>query len=403
MSSLTRNIVIVLSAVVFGFVAVGYVRGRSVDDKAYRALTVYSEVLEHIQRDYVDQPDIHQVTSGALHGLLDSLDPQSSYLSPLEYKDYEDKSATPAKAEAGLALTKRFGYISVIATLPDSPAQKASLQIGDIIEKIGDFTTGQMGIEQANLLLSGDPGTIVKLSVIRSGKTEPQEIPITLEKLAPPKVVEDKLQQGDVAYIHLSDLNAGTTRQLREDLEQFKHQGAHKLILDLRDCAFGQDADGIAAAQLFLSSGTITSLKGQTMTSVVSSADPSKVVWTQPVAVLIGNGTAGPAEILASAIADNHRGDTVGQRSYGVASEQKLIQLDDGSALILTVANYFTPGGKEIPVDGVTPTDAVVPAPPDDIAALTDQNPAPPSSSPTDPVVKKALEVLQDGAAQKAA
>ena len=403
MSSLTRNIVIVLSAVVFGFVAVGYVRGRSVDDKAYRALTVYSEVLEHIQRDYVDQPDIHQVTSGALHGLLDSLDPQSSYLSPLEYKDYQEKSATTAKAEAGLALTKRFGYISVIATLPDSPAQKANLQIGDIIEKIGDFTTGQMGIEQANLLLSGDPGTVVKLSVIRGGKTEPQEIPITLEKLAPPKVVEDKLQQGDVAYIHLSDLNAGTTRQLREDLEQFKHQGAHKLILDLRDCAFGQDTDGIAAAQLFLSSGTITSLKGQTMTSVVSSADPAKVVWTQPVAVLIGNGTAGPAEILASAIADNHRGDTVGQRSYGVASEQKLIQLDDGSALILTVANYFTPGGKEIPVDGVTPTDVVVPAPPDDIAALTDQNPAPPSSSPTDPVVKKALEVLQDGAAQKAA
>jgi carboxyl-terminal processing protease len=403
MSSLTRNIVIALSAVVFGFVAVGYVRGRSVDDKAYRALTVYSEVLDHIQRDYVDQPDIHQVTSGALHGLLDSLDPQSSYLSPLEYKDYEEKSATPAKAEAGLALTKRFGYISVIATLPDSPAQKANLQIGDIIEKIGDFTTGQMGIEQANLLLSGDPGTIVKLSVIRSGKTEPQEIPITLEKLAPPKVVEDKLQQGDVAYIHLSDLNAGTTRQLREDLEQFKHQGAHKLILDLRDCAFGQDTDGISAAQLFLSSGTIATLKGQTMTPVVSSADPAKVVWTQPVAVLIGNGTAGPAEILASAIADNHRGDTVGQRSYGVASEQKLIQLDDGSALILTVANYYTPGGKEIPVDGVTPTDVVVPAPPDDIAALTGQNPAPPSSSPTDPVVKKALEVLQGGAAQKAA
>lgn len=405
MSSLTRNVVIALSAVVFGFVAVGYVRGRSVDDKAYRALTVYGEVLDHIQRDYVDQPDIHQVTSGALHGLLDSLDPQSSYLSPLEYKDYEDKIASPAKADAGVALTKRFGYISVIATEPDSPAQKAGLQIGDIIEKIGDFTTGQMGIEQADLLLSGDPGTIVNLSVIRRGKTEPQDLPITLEKLAPAKVVEDKLEQGDVAYIHLSDFNAGTTRQLRDDLVQFQHQGAHKLILDLRDCAFGADSEGIAAAQLFLSSGTITSLKGQTVTPVVSSADPSKVVWTQPVAVLIGNGTAGPAEILASAIADNHRGGTVGQRSYGVASEQKLIQLDDGSALILTVANYYTPDGKEIPVDGVTPTNEVVPAPPDDIAALTDQNPAPPSSSPTDPVLKKALEILQGGAAaaQKAA
>jgi carboxyl-terminal processing protease len=403
MSSVTRNVVIVLSAVVFGFVAVGYVRGRSVDDKAYRALTVYSEVLEHVQRDYVDEPDIHQVTSGALHGLLDSLDPQSSYLSPLEYKDYEEKSAAPAKAGAGVALTKRFGYISVIATLPDSPAQKANLQIGDIIEKIGDFTTGQMGIEQADLLLSGDPGTIVKLSVIPRGKTEPQEMQVTLAKLAPPKIVEDKLQQGDVAYIHISEFDAGTAKQLREDLEQFQHQGAHKLILDLRDSAFGADSEGISAAQLFLSSGTITSLKGQTMTPVVSSADPAKVVWTQPVAVLIGNGTAGPAEILASAIADNHRGETVGQRSYGVASEQKLIQLDDGSALILTIANYFTPGGKEIPIDGVVPTNEVVPSP-DDAAALTEQNPAPPSSSPNDPVVKKALEVLQAApAVQKAA
>ncbi|MGC2333649.1 MAG: S41 family peptidase [Candidatus Acidiferrales bacterium] len=403
MSSLTRNVVIALSAVIFGFVAVGYVRGRSVDDKAYRALTVYSEVLDHIQRDYVDQPDIHQVTSGALHGLLDSLDPQSSYLSPLEYKDYEEKSATPAKAEAGLALTKRFGYISVIATLPDSPAQKIGLQIGDIIEKIGDFTTGQMGIEQANLLLSGDPGTVVKLSVIPRGKTEPQEMEVTLAKLAPPKVIEDKLQQGDVAYIHLSDLDAGTAKELREDLVQFQHQGAHKLILDLRDCAFGQDSEGISAAQLFVSSGTITTLKGQTMTPVVSSADPAKVVWTQPVAVLIGNGTAGPAEILASAIADNHRGETVGQRSYGVASEQKLIQLDDGSALILTVANYYTPDGKEIPVDGVTPTREVVPSQ-DDIAALSGQNPTPPSSSLNDPDVKKALEILQGApAVQKAA
>jgi carboxyl-terminal processing protease len=403
MSSLTRNVVIALSAVVFGFVAVGYVRGRSVDDKAYRALTVYSEVLEHVQRDYVDDPDIHQVTSGALHGLLDSLDPQSSYLSPLEYKDYEDKSATPAKAGAGVALTKRFGYISVIATLPDSPAQKAGLQIGDIIEKIGDFTTGQMGIEQADLLLSGDPGTVVKLSVIRRGKTEPQDVSLTLAQLPAPKIVEDKLQQGDVAYIHVADFTPGTAKQLREDLQQFQHQGAHKLILDLRDSAFGADSEGIAAAQLFVSSGTITTLKGQTVTPVVSAADSTKVVWSQPVAVLIGNGTAGPAEILASAIADNHRGDTVGQRSYGVASEQKLIQLDDGSALILTIANYYTPAGKEIPVDGVTPTQEVMPSA-DDIAALTDQNPAPPSSSPNDPVVKKALEVLQGGTpAQKAA
>ena len=193
MSSLTKKLVIVLSAVVFAFVAVGYVRGRSSDEKAFRALTVYSEVLEHIQCDYVDEPNMPQVTNGALHGLLDSLDPQSSYLSPLEYSDYKQKSENAAKAGAGLAVTKRFGYISVISSLPDSPAEKAGLHIGDVLEKIAGFTTGQMAIEQAQLLLSGDPGTVVKLSVIRRGKTEPQDVELTLAKLAPPKLVEDRL------------------------------------------------------------------------------------------------------------------------------------------------------------------------------------------------------------------
>ena len=122
MSSLAKKIVVALSVLVIAYVTTGYVLGRSSDDKSFQALKVYSEVLEHIQRDYVDDPNMHQVTSGALHGLLDSLDPESAYMSPLEYKDYKEKSAKVAKGESGLALTKRFGYIGVIAVLPDSPA-----------------------------------------------------------------------------------------------------------------------------------------------------------------------------------------------------------------------------------------------------------------------------------------
>jgi carboxyl-terminal processing protease len=401
MSSLTKKIVVVLSVVVFGFVAVGYVRGRSSDDKAFRALTVYGEVLDRVQREYVDEPNLHQVTSGALHGLFDSLDPQSSYLSPLEYKDYAEKSAMPAKAESGLALTKRFGYISVISALPDSPGQKAGLQIGDVLEKIAGFTTGQMGIEQAQLLLSGDPGSVVKLSVIRRGKAEPQDMEITLAKLASPKLVEDRLE-GDIAYVHVSEFQPGAAKQIRDELVQLQHQGAHKLILDLRASSLGDDAEGISAAQLFLPSGTITTLKGQTVSPVVSAADPAKVVWSQPVTVLMDTSTAGPAEILAGAIADNHRGETVGLRTYGTASQQKLIQLEDGSALVLTLANYYTPGGKEIPIDGVTPTREVRPAIEDVTSA--DEVLPPPSSSPGDPDVQKAIEILQDpNAARKAA
>jgi len=400
MSSITKKIVVGLSIVVLFFVAAGNLRGHSSDDKAFRALAVYSEVLDRIQREYVDEPNLHQVTAGALHGLFDSLDPQSSYLSPLEYADYKEKSTSAPKAESGLALTKRFGYISVVSALPDSPAQKAGLQLGDVLEKIAGFTTGQMAIEQAQLLLSGDPGTTVKLSVIRRGKTEPQDMEITLAKLSAPKLVEDRLE-GDIAYVRIPEFQAGETKQIREELVQLQRQGAHKLILDLRNCAVGEDSEGISAAQLFLSSGTITTLKGQTVSPVVSSADPAKVVWNQPMTVLIDTSTAGAAEILASAIADNHRGETIGIRTYGTASQQKLIQLEDGSAIILTLANYYTPGGKEIPVDGVTPTREVRPSV--DITSA-DQILPTPSSSPSDPDIKKAIEILQDaGAARKAA
>jgi carboxyl-terminal processing protease len=400
MNPTVKKVVVAVSLVVLVYVTAGYVLGRSSDDKAFRALTAYSEVLEHIQRDYVDDPNLHSVTAGALHGLLDSLDPQSGYMSPLEYTDYKEKSSADAKGGAGLTLTKRFGYIGVISSLPDSPAAKAGLHIGDVIEKIAGFTTGQMAIDQAQVLLTGQPGTTVKLSVIRRGKTEPQDVDITLAKLAPAKLVDEKIE-GDVGYLRVPEFAAGMTKQIHDELVQLDHQGAHKLILDLRDCSSGDDKEGISSAQLFVSSGTITTLKGQTVSPVVSTADASKVVWKQPVTVLIGNTTAGPAEIVASAIAGNHRGETVGDRSYGVASMQKLIQLDDGSALILTVANYYTPGGKEIPVDGVVPDEIVHPAL-DDASAATQDLPAP-SSSPSDPVVKKALEILQTGGSQRKA
>jgi carboxyl-terminal processing protease len=398
MSSLWKKIVLGVSVLVVAYVTTGYMLGRSSDDKAYRALTVYSEVLERIQSQYVDDPNMHAVTNGALHGLLDSLDPQSAYLSPLEYKDFKEKSASSPAGESGLALTRRFGYIGVIGVLPGSPAANVGLRAGDILEKIAGFTTGQMAIDQAQLLLKGGPGNTVPLSVIRRGKAEPQEMTVTLAKLTLPKLAEDKLS-GDIAYLRVPLFNAGMSKQIREKLVQFQHNGAKKLILDLRDCSIGDDQEGIQTAQLFLSSGTIATLKGQTVTPVVSSADPSKVVWTQPVTVLIGNGTAGPAEILAAAIADNKRGDTVGERTYGTASQQKLIEMDDGAALILTVASYYTPGNKNIPTEGVGPTVEVHPSI-DDLIAQADlsQPAAVPSSSPDDPVVKKAIEILQGGA-----
>ncbi len=399
MSRLAKRIVVALSVLVFAYVTVGYVLGKTGDDKTYHSLTVFSEVLEHIQHDYVEDPNMHQVTIGALHGLLDSLDPESSYLSSLEYADYKKKADGGGKGEVGLALSKRFGYVIVVSVLSESPAQKAGLRPGDILESIAGFTTNQMAVGQAQILLTGEPGSTVKVEVVRRGKAEPQEMDLAFAKLPPPRLVEDRIE-GDILYLRVPVFDAGASKQIREKLTQSGRQGASKLILDLRNCATGQMDEAIATAQLFLSSGTIATLKGQTVASQTVAADPAKVVWKEPMTVLISSSTAGPAEVLAAAIADNHRGETVGTRTFGMASQQKVMQLDDGAALILTVANYYTPGGKSIPSEGVEPTSEVQPSA-QDIAELQDETVGPgPGAlpSPDDPALKKAIEILQGGA-----
>ena len=407
MSPFWKKVVLGLSILVFAYVGVGYTLGKTGSDKTYIPLTVYSEVLDHIQNDYVENPDIHKVTAGALHGLLDSLDPQSSYMSPLEFADYEKKLKNESKGEAGVFLSKRSGYIVVVSELPDSPAVKAGLRDGDFLESIAGFSTTQMSVSQAQVLLTGDPGQTVKVEVIRRTSPDPFDLTLTYAKLQPPHLLQESLQN-DIAYLRVPAFQNGTTGQIRQKLVQFQQQGAKKLILDLRDCASGPDEEGISTAQLFLSSGTIATLKGQTVATETFSADASKQIWKAPMTVLISNGTAGPAEILAAAVADNHRGDTVGEATFGTASQQKLITLDDGSGIILTVANYFTPNGISIPKEGVAPTVEVEPQELSDVAQLNQDQLAPPAPgqlpSSDDPVMKKAIEILSAPAsAQKAA
>lgn len=396
MAPLARKIVIVLSALVFAYVAIGYVLAKSSDDKTYRSLTVFSEVYEHIQRDYVEDPDLKKVTTGALHGLLESLDPQSSYLSPREFADYEQRVENKTKGEGGAALSKRGGFIVVVSVMPDSPAQKAGLHTGDILESIAGFTTSQMAISQAQVLLTGDSGSTVKLSVIPRGHIESHEVNLPLAKVPPARLLEGHFE-ADVAYLRVPSFVPGMAKQIRDKLVQMDREGAHKLIFDLRDCALGDVEEGVATAQLFLPAGIITTLKGQTVEAKTFSADPAKVVWKMPLAVLISSGTAGPSEVFAAAIADNHRGETLGDRTFGTASFQKVIQLDDGAALILTAANYYTPAGKSIPAEGVNPS-VTSPSSEDQLANDLGATMAPPPgqvASPDDPVVKKALEILQ--------
>jgi len=366
MSRVIRGLVLSLSVLVIAYVAIGFVLAQAPGgEKPYRSLSVYSQVLSHIQQDYVEDPDMPLVTTGALRGLLESLDAQSSYLSPREYADYKTRISDLPKGEVGAAITKRFGYVSIVSVLPDSPAMRAGIRGGDILENIAGFTTREMSIEQAHVLLAGVPGSIVKASVVRRGRSEPMEVELVRGVVGGTKLVTERIEgqagnAGDaVAYLRVPSLGEGKAEEIRQQLVQFEKQGLRRLVLDLRECALGEISEGVATARLFLNAGTITVLKGQTVTRQEFLADTTKVAWKHPMVVLTSNGTAGAAEVVAAAIGGNQRAQVVGARTTGTASQQRLIPLEDGAAIVLTVANYFTPSGTSIPAEGVVPTVAV--------------------------------------------
>lgn len=403
MSRTARIGVLIVSVVIFCYAGLGHVLGRTPDDKAYKSLTVYSEVLQKIQQDYVDEPNLHLVTTGSLHGLLESLDPQSSYLTPREYTEYKQKIATNATGDAGLTLSKRFGYIIVVSVLPESPAEKAGIHSGDIFESVAGFTTRDMSVGQALNFLHGQPGTGVKVGVIRRGKADPDDVDLVRDKLPQAKIVTEKVDP-DILVLRLPSLDPGRADEVRNRLLEAEKQGTHKVVLDVRNCGRGPVSEAIAIARMFISSGTLATLRGQTVTTEVFSADPSKVVWKQPVSVLIDPTTSGAAEVLASAMVSAHRGDVVGERTFGLASEQKLITLDDGAALFLTVANYYNADGKSILEEAVTPTEIVRASAEDDSdsgdddsgASDVQKEPAAPRPlSPEDPIFRRAIELLK--------
>src|SRR5438093_3350670 len=412
MNRAARIVIFSVSALILSYAGIGHVRARTSDEKAYKSLTVYSEVLQKIQQDYVDDPNMRTVTAGALHGLLESLDPQSSYFTPREYDEYKKKLANTGTGETGLTLSKRYGYVIVLSVLPDSPGTQAGIRSGDIFESIGGFTTRDMSVGQAMNLLNGQPGTGIKVGVIRRGKATPEEVDLVRAKVATPKIIVQKADP-DILVLRLPSLEAGRADEIRNRLLDAEKQGIHKVILDVRECGRGPVSEAISTARLFVPSGMLTTLRGQTVSTQVFSAEPKQVVWKNPVAVLIDATTSGAAEVLASAIAANHRGDVVGERTFGLASEQKLITLDDGAALILTVANYYNPGGKAILEEGVTPTEVVRAVPEDDsdtteedVTPPTDSQTPPPNTrkepglgprplSPEDPIFHRALDLLK--------
>jgi len=375
------------------------VRASNNNDGAYPQMEVFSEVLSRVRSEYVEEPNLPTVTDGALHGLLESLDSNSSYLNAEQYKAYKDRR-TGAKADIGAAVSKRFGYASIVSVIPGGPGDKAGLQDTDILEAVDGKSTREMSLAEIRSRLSGDPGSKVSLSVVRAQRAEPQKVEVARDVVTIPPV-KDKLIEEGIGQITVSALTKGKAQEITGKIKTLQKEGARKLILDLRDCAQGDEAEGIAVANLFLNHGTISYLQGQKYPRQAFNADPSKTITSLPLVVLVNKGTAGPAEIVAAAVLDNARGDVVGDKTFGDGSVEKLIELPDGGALILSVAKYYSPQGKAIQDAAVTPNVLVADANEDNIVPDEDENALPSdiqkkAAPPHDDQLDKAIEVLKN-------
>src|SRR5664279_6544634 len=333
MSKITKFVLLLSSLFVVLFVVIGSlgVHADSKSDGAYRQLGVYSEVLSRIRTEYVVEPDMNQVTDGALHGLLESLDANSSYLNPAEYKAYTERKAE-GKASIGAAVSKRYGYAAVVSVIPGGPADKANLESGDIIEAIEGKTTREMSLAEIDGQLLGKPGSVINLSVVRPRKAQPQKTPVTREIIVTPPVAEKQMDD-NIGYIRVITFTKGRSQEIANQVKTAQKQGARKLILDLRNCGAGDEQEGIATANLFLNHGMIAYLQGQKYAKQIFNAEASKAITNLPIVVLVNKGTAGPAEIVASSILENARGDVLGDKTFGDGAVQQLFPLPDGCLL----------------------------------------------------------------------
>ncbi len=323
---------------------------------AYAQVRVYMEVLGHIQADYVEQPNIPAVTNGALRGLLESLDADSSYLTPADYKAYKAAQAQVGKAQVGMMVSKRFGYATIISVVPGSPADKAGFVDRDILEAINGTDTRDLSLAVINMMLDGKPGTELTVSVVRPGKAVPDKVSMTRTVVTEPPVSETLYENSSILYLKPIVLDHDHVQMIETKLKAGEKAGAKKVLLDLRDVASGDITEATRLANFFIKSGTIATLEGQRVEKVMYTADPAKTVDpTAPLVVLVNRGTSGPGELVAGALLDDKRAELVGEKTFGEGAEQKTFELPGGAALILSVAKYGSPSGKKFQDDGVTP------------------------------------------------
>jgi carboxyl-terminal processing protease len=316
-------------------------------DEAYTELRVFIDALKKINDDYVQPPELEKVQEGALRGLIESLDPYSSFLSKDQVESIRKRKAT-GKAGVGVVLSKRTELIYVVSTRRNGPAEEAGLRAGDFVIVVDGVSVEDKSIPEVESMLAGAEGSKVKVSVFRSSRSKPVEFEVARRaETVPP--VGSKMLDGGVGLLEINSLAKPTIDQARVKLRTLISAGAQKILLDVRACADGTVEDGAELANLFVKNGLLYYSRNRTGDRVEEvKAKAESFVTDLPVAVLIDGTTAGAAEVAAGALKDVRRGVLVGEKSFGIGSAQKTFELKSGAVLILSTSKVYTPSGKMI-------------------------------------------------------
>ncbi|HKY20753.1 MAG TPA: S41 family peptidase [Vicinamibacterales bacterium] len=383
MNTKGRLVAILVSAPVIAFTIVGGFLGHAIarTDDTYANLRVFQDVITLVMNNYVEQPNVESVMRGAMRGLAEGLDSDSAYLTPQQVRQVESGEQTGA-ADVGIVLTHQY-YLRVVSSRDDSPAAKAGVRPGDFVRVIDSRPTRDMSAFEGQRLLAGAAGSKVKLTVIRGGSTaDPHVIELTREM--PPAVdVKGRVQEDGVGYVRVAGFGRRTVDQLRSQITTLTKAGATRLILDVRNVAAGDLAEGVAAARLFVGSGTLAIRESRATGQAKIEANKGDGSIALPVTLLVDSGTSGPAEIFAAALSGNKRAELIGERTLGRSGVQELVKLPDGSALWITSARYLTPAGTPLQAKGLEP-DVAVDQPEADFGA----------PAPADAILQRAVERL---------
>src|SRR5712664_2515822 len=305
---------------------------------------IFESVLNHIQNDYVDEPNMEKVRAGALRGWAYGLDPYPTYLTAEQVKDYRAGSKGN-QAGIGAELSQVASFLYGVAPEKGSPADQAGVRAGDVIEYIDAKATRDISLYDARQLLNGAPGTEVKLRILRAN-VRPLTLTVRRGSFRAP-AAEGRMEAGKIGILRINSMDNGEAADARARLQELLKQGAQKIVLDLRSVAGGEIQEGVAVANLFIRDGQIAKTIGREQKVLKSfEADPKVTVFSGPVVVLIDSGTAGAAEVVASAFLEDKRGDVVGEKSFGAGAEQELFTLRDGDGLLLTTVKWASGSGK---------------------------------------------------------